>query len=53
MVFVVGVSSLHHALAKAAASLRNQLVDTHLAIPGLSFNPIAVNPCKTVQHYFE
>ena len=44
---------MHHALEQLPASLRNQLIDTYLAIPGLSFNPNAVNPRKTVQHYFE
>ena len=53
MGFVVGASSLHHALEKLAASLHNQLFGTYLAILSLSFNPNAVSLRKTVQHYFE
>ena len=51
MVFVIGASSLHHALEKLPASFQYQLVETYLAMPGLSFNPNAVNSRKTVPHY--
>ena len=53
LVFVVCAGSLHHALEELPASLRNQLVEGYLAIHGLNFNPIAVNPRKTVPYYFQ
>ena len=56
MVFILGASSLHHALEKLPAKAKKRYAKIVYTAPGLSFNPSGKNPRKTVQfilkHFF-
>ena len=50
MFFILGASSLHHALRTLPKQQQQQLSQRVRAIPGLSFNTHSANTRKTVQH---
>ena len=50
MVFILGASSLHHALGSLSKKAQKRLASRVFTIPGLSCNPNAVNKRKTVQY---
>ena len=49
MVFILGASSLHHALESLSKKARKRLADRVFTLPGFSCNPNALNKRKTVQ----
>ena len=51
MFFILGASSLHHALRTLPKQQQQQLSQRVRAIPGLSFNTHSVNTRKTVQYH--
>ena len=49
MVFILGASSLHHAIETLPKNTRKRIAKRVFTVPGLSCNPNAVNKRKTIQ----
>ena len=48
MVFILEASSLHHAIETLPKNTRKRIAKRVFTVPGLSFNPNAVNKKKTI-----
>ena len=53
MVFILGASSLFHAINSLPVSTQNRYKSTVFSLPGFSLNPFAVNERKTVQYQLD
>ena len=53
MVFILGASSLLHAINSLPKNSQNRYTSTVFSLPGLSLNPFAVNYRKSVQYQLD
>ena len=53
MVFIIGASSLSHALDTLPKNQKKRYADQYFAVPGASANPSTLNKRKTLQHFLD